>query len=442
MGKKKNKKKWLIIAGVVIVVVILVVANMTQSKRGSVTVQTKKVIVTDITSVVSGSGKVQPKTKVNVTAEATAEIINIPANEGYFVRKGQILIQLDTVQLKRDVESYLYTANEMEAHLEGAGVLLNQSKDEFERQKELYAKKLTSERAFKNADYAYRSQQASYDAMKQQKKASFARLEKVRDLLNKTTIKAPMDGIITWVDAEVGEIAQAQTPYSPGKPLMVVSDLSEFEVEVEIDETDIADLEVGQKSQVEIDAFPDTLFSGEVVEIGNTATISGMGSSDQAINFKVKVSLLDVHEKIRPGMSATVDITTDERTNVLAIPIQALVIREFDPDSLEAGEDREIEEEGNAALASTMPEAENDSVTGSSGEKKKIEKKGVFVNRDGVAKFVEVQTGISDQTNYEIAEGLEKGDEVIIGSFRILRTLGDGDLIDVDNTMLKRKDGQ
>ncbi len=439
MGKKKNKKKWLIIAGVVIVVVILVVANLTQSKRGTVTVQTKKVIVTDITSIVSGSGKVQPKTKVNVTAEATAEIISIPANEGDFVRKGQILIQLDTVQLKRDVESYLYTANEMEAHLEGAGVLLNQSRDEFERQKELYAKKLTSEQAFKNADYAYRSQKASYDAMKQQKKASFARLEKVRDLLNKTTIRAPMDGIITWVDAEVGEIAQAQTPYSPGKPLMIVSDLSEFEVEVEIDETDIAYLEVGQKSQVEIDAFPDTLFSGEVMEIGNTATISGMGSSDQAINFKVKVSLLDVHEKIRPGMSATVDITTDERTNVLAIPIQALVIREFDPDSLEAGEDREIEEEGNAALASTMPEAENDSVTGNSGEKKKIEKKGVFVNRDGAAKFVEVQTGISDQTNYEIVEGLEKGDEVIIGSFRILRTLKNGDLIDVDNTMLKRK---
>ncbi|MCP4566410.1 MAG: efflux RND transporter periplasmic adaptor subunit [FCB group bacterium] len=440
MGKKKSKKKLFIILGVVILVAVLVAVNMNQGKRGLITVQTKKVFTTDVTSIVSGSGRIQPKTKVNIVSEASAEVISLPVKEGDWVNKGQILIQLDTIQLKSDMESALYSANETEARLDGAQILLDQRREEYNRQMELYNKKLTSEQAYKDAHYAFRNQEAGYKAMVEQKRAASSRLEKARDLLNKTTIESPMDGVVTWVDVEVGEIAQAQTPYSQGRTLMIVADLSEFEVEVEIDETDIADLAVGQKSGVEIDAFPDTTFDGEVIEIGNTATITGLGSNDQQINFKVKVTLLDVYGKIKPGMSATVDITTNEHNDVLATLIQAIVMRGPEKDSTEVDSDENVDDDGNVAVASTVDEVE-EADEGDEAEEEE-DRKGVFVNRDGVAEFVEVETGIADRQNIEIISGLQEDDEIITGSFRILRTIKNGDEIEVDNSKAKKEDGR
>lgn len=433
--KKRGKKKWFIIGGVGLFVIILIVINLTQSGNNASEVTTKKVTIMDITSMVSGSGKVQPNIRVNVTAEATAEVISIMANEGDTVIKGQPLIQLDTEQLKRDMESYLYTNNELNAHLTGSEILLEQRSDEYNRQKKLFEKSLTSEQAYKDAYYNFKNQEANHEAVRQQVNAAGARLEKARDLLNKTTIKAPMDGVITWADVEVGEIAQAQTPYTQGKPLMVISDLSKFEVEVEIDETDIADLDIGQKTKVEIDAFPDTTFTGEVIEIGNTATTTGLGTNDQATNFKVKVALLDKNSRIRPGMSSTVDITTKERYGVPSTLIQAIVMREFDADSLQA-DSIPAESSGNVVHAAEIEEDTEDDDSGE--EKEKIKRKGVFVVRDGKAVFLEVETGIADQQNIEIIEGLAEGDEVITGSFRILRRLKDGDAVKVNNVKFQR----
>jgi len=438
MKKKNSKKKLLIILGGIIVVVILVVLNLGGSKRGVVSVQTKKIDRGDVLSQVSGSGTVQPKTKVNITSEVTAEVIGLFVKEGHFVSRGQKLIQLDTVQLSKDMESYLYASNELEARLEGARVMLDQYKDEYERQMALYEKKLTSERIYKEAFYSYKSQESNYAALNEQGRAASSRLDKARDNLSKTTITAPMAGTITLVDVEVGEIAQAQTAFTQGRTLMVVSDLSEFEVEVEIDETDIADLELAQKATIEIDAFPDTTFNGRVSEIGNTAITTGYGSSDQSTNFRVKVALVDVHPKIRPGMSSTVDITTNEHNDILTVPIQAVVMREFDPDSLKKSEEKPSDD-GNVAVASTIADTTGKANTGS---KDKIEKKGVFVNRDGLARFAEITTGINDQQNYEVLSGLEEGDEVITGNFRTLRTIKDSTEIKVDNRRLEGESGQ
>jgi HlyD family secretion protein len=437
--KKKSKKKWLWIGSAAIVVVVLVVANLMSSGNGAVMVQTKQVFSTDVNAVVSGSGRIQPKTKVNITSEVNAVIISIPVKEGDFVARGQVLLQLDTVQLKADMESALYNNNELTAYLDGARVLLSQREEEYQRQKELYDKKLTSEQVYKETYYAWKNQEASVSAMEQQKNAAASRLEKARDNLKKTTIRAHMDGIITLIDCEAGEIAQAQTAFTQGKTLMVLSNLSQFEVEVDIDETDIADLEVGQNAKVEIDAFPDTSFTGTVVEIGNTATAAGYGTTDQGTNFKVKVALNDVNPKIRPGMSATVDITTKEHDNVLATLIQAIVVREFDPDSAKTAVDKTEPASGNVAVASTAPP--DTSTVGKLDKKKKVEKKGVFVVRDGKAHFVEVQTGIADKQNIEVVSGLSKDDEVIIGSFRVLRTLAEGAAVKVNNALLEKEKG-
>ncbi len=437
--KKKSRKKLFLIVGGVIVVAVLIVANLTRSKAGTVMVQTKKAFLTDLSSVVSGSGRIQPKTKVNITSEVNAEVISIPVKEGDYVTKGQVLLQLDTIQLMKDMESALYNYNELEAYLAGARVLLEQRREEYQRQKDLFDKKLTSEQAYKYMFYAHKNQEASVGAMEQQKNAAASRLEKARDNLGKTTIRAAMDGIITLVDVEVGEIAQAQTAFTQGKTLMVLSNLSRFEVEADIDETDIADLEVGQKAKIEIDAFPDTSFVGEVAEIGNTATAAGSGTNDQATNFKVKVALVDSNPKIRPGMSATVDITTKERKNVLATLIQAVVVREFNPDSLKGMEPKAPESSGSVAVASTAAPEKTAADDSTGADKKKVEKKGVFVNRGGMARFVEVKTGIVDKQNIEIENGLNKDDEVIVGSFRVLRTLENGAAIKVDNSLLEKE---
>lgn len=440
---KKSRKKWLFIIGGILIVVLLVIVNLSQSKRGTVTVQTKKVSYGDIVSVVSGSGKVQPKTKVNITSEVTAEIISIPVKEGDFVTRGQTLLQLDTVQLKKDMESALYNASQLEAVLEGAKVLLDQSRDEYERQKGLYEKKLTSEQSYKNAFYAYKSQEANYKATVQEKKGADSYLEKARDNLSKTTVKAPMSGIITWLEAEVGEIAQAQTNYSAGKILMILADLSAFEVEVDIDETDIADLQKEQEASVEIDAFPDTVFTGKVEEIGNTAGVSGSGTNDQTTNFQVKVALLENNQKLRPGMSATVDITTSKRHNVLTVPIQAIVMREMKTDSLKetAIDNKPTEGTGDSTVAADAVTSEDKKDTLSGAGKKKTEKKGVFVNEGGTAKFVEIETGIADQQNLEVVRGLQEGQEVVTGSFRVLRSLQDGDAIKVNNVVTTKEKG-
>lgn len=440
MSKKKSKLKWVLIIGVIVVVGIFIVLNLSQSNRGTVSVQTRKIERADVTSIVSGSGTVQPKTKVNITSEVTAEVISIPVKEGDYVTKGRTLIQLDTIQLKKDMESALYSANELDARLDGAKVLLDQYQEEYNRQKSLYDKNLTSEQVYKDSYYAYKSQEANYLALMEQKKAASSRLEKARDNLNKTTIKAPMDGTITLTDVEVGEIAQAQTAFTQGRTLMVISDMSAFEVEVEIDETDIADLNTGQDAKIEIDAFPDTVFKGQVTEIGNTALTSGLGTSDQATNFRVKVSLNDADPKIRPGMSSTVDITTSHHPDVVTVPIQAVVMRSFDPDSLPSTDPKPQEaESGNVAMAS--PIADSSVEKKSDEEKKKIEKKGVFVVRDGEAHFAEITTGIADQQNFEVLGGLKEGDEVITGSFHTLRTIKDGTAVKIDN-LGKKKDTQ
>ncbi len=437
MSKKKSKKKWLFIIGGIIVVVVLVVLNLSQSGRGTVSVQTRKIERADVTALVSGSGTVQPKTKVNITSEVTAEVISIPVKEGDYVTKGQTLLQLDTIQLKKDMESSLYSANELDARLDGAKVLLDQYQEEYNRQKSLYDKKLTSDQIYKDSYYAFKSQEANYLAMMEQKKAASSRLEKAKDNLNKTTIKAPMDGTITLTDVEVGEIAQAQTAFTQGRTLMVISDLSSFEVEVEIDETDIADLNVGQEAKIEIDAFPDTVFQGQVTELGNTALTTGYGTSDQATNFRVKVSLSDANPKIRPGMSSTVDITTSHHPDVVTVPIQAVVMRSFDPDSLPSSDPKPQEaESGNVAMAS--PIVDSGVAKNPNGDKKKIDKKGVFVVRDGVAHFAEITTGIADQQNFEVLDGLKEGDEVITGSFRTLRTIKDGTAVKIDNVQNKK----
>jgi HlyD family secretion protein len=238
-----------------------------------------------------------------------------------------------------------------------------------------------------------------------------------------------MDGMVTALNAEVGEIVLTGTMNNPGTVIMIISDMSETQAEVEVDETDVASVKVGQDAKIEIDAFPDTLFKGKVTEIGQTARISGLGTQDQVTNFLVKVMLLDTIPALRPGMSATVDITTNFHPKVLSLPIQAVVMKEEKADTLK--------EKKEGALASTDSNKTKD-------EKKKKEKEvqGVFVIQDGRAKFVKVKTGIADQQNIEILSGINEGDQVVTGSYKILRTLKDGDKVKIEKKVEKKEEAE
>jgi HlyD family secretion protein len=400
----KKRNKIIMILAVVVVIVVFVVVNLLKSGGKSFKVEVEKVKKGDVTAIVTASGKIQAKRNVKISAYVVSKIIDLPVKDGDLVKKGQLLVQLDPTRYKAEVE-------QAEAQMRMAGASLEQAKLVHDRQKQLFEKSLTSQEQFDNARTDYHSTQAQYDQSK-------AALAQAQDDLSKTTITAPMDGVITELNAEVGEIVMIGTMNNPGTVIMTISDLSEIEAEVEVDETDVANLKSGQEAKISIDAFPDTNFKGKVTEIGNTGQISGYGTQEQVTNFLVKALLLDEVKGIKPGMSASVDITTDSRKGVLNVPIASVVLRAEKEDTLKTKKGEK-------------PSSDPDSLKATDEKKKKKEKEGVFIVEKDQAKFEPVKTGISDQQNVEIVSGIKENDQIITGSYKILRNLKDGDKVKI-----------
>lgn len=425
----KKRNKGILIAAVVVVVVALVIVNLVSKGTKATTVQADKVIRKSVTETVSASGRIQPKTKVDITSEVNGEILALKVREGDQVKTGDLLVVLDTVQLRSDVDQALYAVHEGDARLSASKSQLAQAEEEFQRQQRLFENKLNSETTFKNAQYAHESALANYAAAEAQANQYRARYEQQVDNLSKAKIAAPMSGIITYLGCEVGEIAAPQTLYSQGKTLMTISNLDVFEVEVEVDETEINKVEVGQKVKIEVDAFPDTSFAGQVVEVGNTAMAS---TANQSTNFRVKVIFSDPNVQLRPGMSATVDVTTAVRENALTVPYSAVVMRSFDVDSLERarrGVTAESTTTQGQVQAAEVGDQDESAKSESSGESERKEIKGVFLVRGGKARFAEISTGIADQKRIEVLTGVNESDTVISGPYRVLRTVKEGDEI-------------
>lgn len=436
-----SKKKIFIILGIVIVVAVLVYVNLSMNTTKSTDVHAEETKARKLVELVSASGRIQPQTKVDITSEVNGEIVQLLAKEGDFVNQGDYLIILDTVQLRTAVDQARFAMSEMQARLEGAEAVMNQNKEEFERQQRLYKDNLTSETSFTNAKYSFLNSQSSYNATLAQSRQADSRYEQAVDNFKKAKIAAPMSGIITYLDCEVGEIAQAQTAFTQGRTLMTISNLEVFEVEVEVDETEINKVKLLQEVDIEVDAFTDTVFSGEVVEIGNTALISGTGTQDLSTNFKVKVIFKDRNVQIKPGMSATVDIITHKIDNALSIPYSSVVMRSFDMDSLMLARENEGKP-GSSEMVTSAQAAENED-EGMDEDSEDIteneEIKGTFVVRDGKARFVQIETGIADQKNIQVTSGLEIGDKVISGPYKVLRTIKDGEAVEIIKKKKKKE---
>ena len=424
----KKKKRILIFGGLGLIIVIIVAVNLLKSGEKTVAVETDKTKKSDLTATVSAEGKMEAKTQVKISAYVPAKIVRLPVREGDRVKKGQLLVQLDLVAYQAAVDQVKATLESAKARLKLSEATLEQSKLIYDRQKKLFEQSLTSQEQFDAARTDYNARLAEVESSRYLVSQSQASLVQAQDNLDKTTITSPINGIVTDLNAEEGEIVMVGTMNNPGTVIMTVSDLSEIQADVDVDETDVANLKLSQEAKIRIDAIPDTSFNGMVNEIAGTGKVEGIGTQNQVTNFEVKVLLKDEVTNVRPGMSCSVDITTAHHPGVLNLPIQAVVIRELPEDSLKAlpGKGKE-----NEALAATDKDKKPAKDTLGQKNKKKKEVEGVFVLKEGKAVFTPVQTGIADKQNIEITSGLKEGDQVITGAYRILRTLKNGDKVKV-----------
>lgn len=418
-GKTKSKKKLFIFGGLgLLIVILLVVVFAAGSKEEIILVTTEKVEKRTITQTVAATGTIEPEFKVVITPEVTGEIIELPVKEGDHVKKGQLLIRIKGDQYKAQKEQIEAGLQSARASLKIREAELQKITADFNRIKELHAKKLASDAEREAAEANYLTAKASYDVAVANVLQNEARLKEILESLYKTTIYSPMEGVITSLKVELGERVLGSN-FTQGTELMTVSDLKNIEAVVEVDENDVVLISKGDTAIVKVDAFKDKEFKGVVTQIGNSAKTKGLGTQEQVVNFEVRIKLIDMDDKLRPGMSCTADIQTETVTDVLAVPIQSVTIRSKTTEQKsEQGEEEAIVERKNS-------------------EKNDKPKEIVFIVENGKAKSVEVTTGISDADYIEIKSGLKGGEEVVSGSYRaISRELQDGSKVRVEE---KRK---
>lgn len=415
------------IIGMVAAVVVLggvVAGSVIRDRRGKVAVQTQKAQRRDLVSKVSASGEVKPKRFVNISANVSGRIVLLLVKEGETVRRQQVLARIDSARIAagtRQSEAGLEAAR---AELDRADADMEAARLAFERNKSMHEQRLVSDQAFDQAQAELKMSTANVEAQRRRILQQAAAVASNRDDLEKTTVVSPMDGVITNLQKEEGEVVIGAQSFSP-TVIMTVADLSVMEVEVLVDETDIRNVALGQVAEVRVDALEGVKIKGEVTEIGSSAIPRGSNqptattsstTANQAKDFKVTVTLKDPPAALRPGLNATADITTAEKKNVLAVPVQSVVVRELSREG-------EVIDPGGVQAAEGEPAGPQ-----ARGE----EKEGVFVVSKGQAQFRPVKTGITGETDIEVVGGLQPGDEIVTGSYKTLRTLKDKARIKVE----------
>jgi HlyD family secretion protein len=458
----KTWKKVLLISGGGLLLLIMVAVGIHQSNKGLVTVQTGKAQRQDLASVVSASGEIKPKTYVNIGANAFGKITHLYVKEGDRVKKGQLLAQLENVQSAADVaatkaslDASRTDAVAAEANLNTAKADLNRAMADADRNRldwkraeglfqdalisraEYESRKMTwqtSEAGLAQAEARVAQAQAQVESAQRHIVQTDATLTRASDVLQKTVYAAPYAGVITNLPVREGETVVIGIQNAPGSTLMTLADMSVITAEVKVDETDIVNVKLGQPADVTIDAIPKKVFHAVVTEIGNNAIVRSTGvatsqstsASQEAKDFKVVVTLSDPPEDLRPGLSTTAKIKTATRNSVVTIPIQALTVRQ--QSDLEAA----ASEKGSVQAAAPQKDASKD--------KKNEEIQGVFAIRNKKAEFIPVQTGVAGTTDIEVLGGLKEGDEIVTGTYKVLRTMKPGTSVKVDNSAPKKEE--
>ena len=473
MTKEEPMKTWQKVGigvGAVVVLGGIVLFSVNQANKGVVTVQTAKVAPQEsLVSQVTASGEVKPTTYTNVTAQGFGRITSIVVKEGDHIKKGEVLLTQENIQANADVDAQAASINSAESGVQASEASyksaqadlvqqqanLEKAKLDWERGQGLFKDGLIPKQDFDQRKTTYDAQfaavdssrahvlslKATLDQMRSQVLQGRAVLVHTKDILHKTTYTSPINGIVSYLPERVGDYVVPGIQNSNGSFLMTLSDMSIVTAEVKVDETDIVSVRIGQDADVTIDAVPGTIFKGKVTEIGSQAVLRTSGlattqsttSNQEAKDFKVVVTLASPPENLRPGLSTTAKIKTAEKKNVLAIPIQALAVRTR-KDLEEAAKNAKNGTGSSVTLAAPPPAAP--------GDPKKDEIQGVFVVNGKKAVFRPVDTGITGVTDIEVTKGLQQGDEIVVGSYKALRTLKPESSVKVDNSAPKKTDDQ
>jgi HlyD family secretion protein len=399
-----------------LVLIAIVVLSVTKDQRNRVVVQTQKAVRSDLVSTVTASGEVKPKRFVNVSANVSGRITHLYVVEGQTVKKGTVLARIDSTRFEAGTRQSEAAVQAARAELARAEADLQVTKLAHERNQRMHAEKLISDQVMDQTVAELKMKQAQVDAQKRRIAQSSAVLDSDQDDLSKTTVTATMDGVITSLAKEEGEVVIGAQSFQP-TVIMTVADLSVMEAELLVDETDIRNVKLGQQAEVRVDALEGVKIKGEVTEIGSSAIARGAAAgtqatttSNQAKDFKVVVTLKEPPANLRPGLNASADITTDRKDKVLAVPIQAVVVRQVDKDG--------------KVVDPTPPQAgEPENPNEAQNRGKLEEKEGVFAVTNGQAVFKPVKTGIMGETDIEIVSGVAEGDELVTGSYKTLRSL-------------------
>ena len=427
------KKKPLLI-GAAVLLVVAIVAGAAMRGRGDkpLDVQSAKVSRQKIVQKVSATGKIQPKTQVEISADVSAKIKRLGVVEGQWVNKGAFLVELDRERYVAALESAEANVSSAQANATLVRENMNQAENEYKRSKELLASGLESQSAFEAKQAQYQVEVARYKSTQDQVEQAKAARKQAKDDLSKTTIYAPMAGTISALNKEQGEIALGSQFQKD--VILIIADLTEMEAQVNVDENDIVSIAKGQEAEIEVDAMSGHKLKGIVSEISNSANSSGAGSTEQKTEFEIKIAVVDPPKTLRPGMTASADILTKTNENALSVPLQSVAVRTLDQLAMK-GEKHKAKGKGkgmaNAAQAGDSlykPDADGFVEV-------------VFVIQGGKAIARQVKTGIQSDELIEIVDGLKEGDEIVSGSYRaISKDLENGAVVTIDKNP-KKPDG-
>jgi HlyD family secretion protein len=440
-----TRRNILIALGMVLLGAAVVAANLWYKRDPGLVVTTEVIKSRDLEAIVSASGKIQPKRLVNVSAETSGRVVDLAVNEGDRITKGQFLLQIDPRTLRTRVDSGTASLQGAEASLdqmrqsiETARVQLDQARQNLKRQQDLWARELTTRESLERAQNDTKSAESTLQEREKQIKTQDMRiaqeratLESARYDLTKVRMESPIDGIVTRRNIQQGETAVIGTMNNAGTVLLTLADMSVIQAEVEVDETNIPNVQLGHLAKISIDAIPEKSFKGHVTEIGNSPIQAAAGAAGtQATNFKVVVVLDEKVPEVRPGFTCTADITTATRKHVTSVPIPAVAVRElvYNEEGQIIKEPRQDKRKRSANAATSAASQELPP-----GQTRK-ETEGVFLVRDNRAGFLPIKMGIAGDKFFEVLSGLKDGDQVITGPYNSVRGLADGDLVKVDNT--------
>ncbi len=409
--KNKKKKKRILWIGILVIVILIVVAVVVSGKKEKLTeVQTEKVSRQNITQIVTATGKIQAETKVVISAEISGEIVSLPFKEGDVVKKGDVVVKIKPDAYMPKLKMEQASINVAQSNLATQEVNLKKYKLELDRIKTLTDKGLASQQDLDNAQTNYDATLAQMNTVRAQIQQQRASLSSVEYDVSKTTINAPMSGTVTQLNNEEGEKVLG-TSYNIGSQIMTISDLDAMECQVEVGETDVTLVKLGDTARIQIDAFPGKTFTGYVYEIANTAKAKNTGTQEEVVNFIVKIRVNKEDYELRPGMSCTVDIEVQKKDNVIAVPIQSVTTREDDMQ----GQMTLKGDEKDKSMPDNLSSQRDEKIM-----KKQKPKEIVFIVENGTSIKKEVKTGISNDAYIEVIEGIPEGVEVIKGSFKAI----------------------